>query len=173
MKNLVIGLVIGIFAGLCLAALAGYITVVNGWVPARADEPSGGFETWAAHSALRAVIKREAPKDCPVPGDEANLAAGAKIYSQNCSGCHGAPGSPKPDFAKGFSPSPPLFASGDSVTDDPVGSIYWKVNHGIRFTGMPAFNSMLKDNELWQVSLFLKNMDKLPPPVDATWKSMK
>jgi hypothetical protein len=35
--------------------------------------------------------------------------------------------------------------------------------HGIRFTGMPAFRQNLSDREIWQMALFAKQMDKLPP----------
>jgi hypothetical protein len=30
---------------------------------------------------------------------------------------------------------------------------------------MPAFDGKLTDTEIWQVSLLLRNADKLPPPV--------
>ncbi len=68
---------------------------------------------------------------------------------------------------------PTLFGNGDLVADDPEAYIYFKTKHGIRFTGMPAFKGMLKDDEIWQVTLFLKHMDKLPASVDSSWKSMK
>jgi mono/diheme cytochrome c family protein len=40
------------------------------------------------------------------------------------------------------------------------------VANGIRLTGMPAFNHVLSDTEMWQVTLLLKNADQqLPDPV--------
>jgi mono/diheme cytochrome c family protein len=52
------------------------------------------------------------------------------------------------------------------VSDDEPGETYWKVAHGIRLTGMPAYSNVLSDTEMWQVSLLLKNADKdLPDPV--------
>lgn len=173
MKQIVIGIVVGCVATLLIGWLIGYLAITNGWLPARGDEPSGQFETWAAHKALKAVLQRDAQEQSPLPADEKNLLAGVKLYSENCSGCHGAPKNPTPAFAKGFNPNPPLFANGDMVTDDPEGHIYWIIDHGIKFTGMPAFNTMLKKDEMWQMALFLKHMDKLPPKAAAMWKDMK
>lgn len=51
------------------------------------------------------------------------------------------------------------------VTDDPVGVTYWKAKHGIRLTGMPGFEGLLTDEQLWNVSLLLANADTLPPDV--------
>jgi mono/diheme cytochrome c family protein len=40
------------------------------------------------------------------------------------------------------------------------------VANGIRLTGMPAFNHVLTDTQMWQVTLLLKNADQqLPDPV--------
>ena len=50
---------------------------------------------------------------------------------------------------------PPQLAR-DGVEDDPEGTIYWKIAHGIRFTGMPAFRQTLSDREIWQMALFAK-----------------
>jgi mono/diheme cytochrome c family protein len=50
------------------------------------------------------------------------------------------------------------------VSDDPVGETYWKVTNGIRLSGMPAFNHVLNQTQMWQVSLLLANADKPLPP---------
>jgi hypothetical protein len=52
------------------------------------------------------------------------------------------------------------------VSDDEPGETYWKIANGIRLSGMPSYNHVLSDTEMWQVSLLLKNADKeLPDPV--------
>ncbi len=173
MNKLVLGVLIGI-AGTTLFGLAcGYLVIAEGLVPARGDVAPDKFETWAAHTALHAVLRREATDVSPLKTDDTTLMAGAKVYAANCSGCHGAPANPTPDFAKGFNPGPTLFGNGDDVTDDPEAAIYWKVKHGIKFTGMPAFSPTLTEKEMWEVTTFLKNQDKLPVKVAALWKSMK
>lgn len=171
--KLFIGIAIGVILSLVIMASAAYLVITGGWVPARVDQPPSALETWAAKHALHATLQREATETSPIPAEEANLMAGAKIYSSNCSVCHGTPTEKEPALSKGMSPGPTLFGSGDLVTDDPEGSIYWKVEHGIRFTAMPSFKPVLNKNEMWQVVLFLKNMDKLPAPVQKYWSTMK
>jgi mono/diheme cytochrome c family protein len=59
------------------------------------------------------------------------------------------------------------------VTDDPVGTTHWVVKNGIRFSAMPSFDGKLTDSEIWQVSLFLRNADKLPPPVQEVLRQSR
>jgi hypothetical protein len=51
-------------------------------------------------------------------------------------------GNPDPSCAK------------QGVEDDPEGETYWKVSHGIRLTGMPAFCMTLTQTQLWQLATF-------------------
>jgi hypothetical protein len=62
-------------------------------------------------------------------------------------------------------PKPPQFFKGHGVTDDSPGETYWKVQNGIPLSGMPAYGLSLNDQQLWQVSLLLKNADKLSASV--------
>ena len=50
------------------------------------------------------------------------------------------------------------------VSDDPAGETYWKVANGIRLTGMPAYDKILTETQMWQVSVLLANADKPLPP---------
>ena len=67
---------------------------------------------------------------------------------------------------------PPQFAS-EGVEDDPEGKSFWKIQHGIRLTGMPSFVSTLNDRQIWTIALFLKHMDKLPPAIEQEWKQVR
>jgi mono/diheme cytochrome c family protein len=52
-----------------------------------------------------------------------------------------------------------------------VGETYWKVRNGIRLSGMPSFNSLLNETQMWQVSVLLAGADKpLPANVIDTVK---
>jgi mono/diheme cytochrome c family protein len=64
-----------------------------------------------------------------------------------------------------FPGAPQLFTADGMVTDDPAGVTYWKVENGIRLSGMPSFKSSLTDDQRWQVSALLARADKLPPEV--------
>ena len=67
-----------------------------------------------------------------------------------------------------FPASPQLWAPHGygvvGVSDDPPGETYWKVSNGIRLSGMPAYNHILNEAQMWQVSLLLANADKQLPP---------
>jgi thiosulfate dehydrogenase len=159
----------GILLGLTLAPLLVYGWFRYGHPPvAVADKPLP-FERQITHVPLDARIDSEMPKTVPIEPDEQNLVAGAQIYSEQCAGCHGFYGKPS-SFARHMYPSAPqLWAKhGNSdvvgVSDDPPGETFWKVDNGIRLTGMPAFHNLLSQTEIWQVSLLLANADKPLPP---------
>jgi hypothetical protein len=64
-------------------------------------------------------------------------------------------------------PKPPQLFHGMGVTDDEAWETYWKVENGIRLTGMPGFKGRLSETQIWQVSVLVKNADKIPPSVKA------
>jgi thiosulfate dehydrogenase len=154
----------GMLLGLLLIPLGVYFYFASGRAPtATADAPLP-FEKRLAKMALRAKLLPARSLKAPIAAEEAALVSGAKIYKENCAVCHGLPDQPVTVIPKGMFPYPPqLFHGEEMVTDDPVGTIYWKAANGIRLTGMPAFKSALDDTQLWQVSLLLANADKLPP----------
>ena len=49
---------------------------------------------------------------------------------------------------------------------DPPGETYWKITNGIRLSGMPRFDS-LTETERWQITMLLKQADKLPATVQT------
>lgn len=166
------GLILGVVLTLVAAAVLGYFGLQQGLMPANADAKPSGLERWAARMSLHATIARDAPKTPnPVPLTDANLVAGVKLYAQNCAVCHGAADGEPSNVARGLYQKPPQLAK-DGVEDDPPGVTYWKIDHGIRLTGMPAFGTALGDERVWQITLFLSHMDALPPAVQRVWKSV-
>jgi thiosulfate dehydrogenase len=161
--------VLGILVAIVLMLAGGYLAVAQGWVPAGQDVKPGKAEKLVAKTLLRAAIRREAQSlTNPVAASDENLAAGIALYVVHCQSCHGGPNGSPSVIAKGLSPDPPQLAK-HGVEDDPDGTNYWKVTHGIRFTGMPAFGQTLSDKERWQISVFLKHMDSLPPAARNAW----
>jgi mono/diheme cytochrome c family protein len=156
---------LGVVVSIGLIVLASYLFVTRGGLFMGTDTKPLPLERTIAGAAIAASIGKSAGDPSPLPADETNLLAGAKVYMQACAGCHGkldqASGG-----AKGFYPQPPhLLPPGTGVTDDPVGATHWVVKNGIRFSAMPSFNNKLSDSEIWQVSLLLRNADKLPDSV--------
>lgn len=168
MRQFVAGLVLALVA----LAVAGFAAVETGRVPARADVAPGALEKWAANTALNATIRREAPQP-PYPfspSTASDFHAAADLYVQNCAVCHGTASGTPTAIADGFSMKAPQFAK-HGVDDDPEGVIYWKIEHGIRFTAMPAFDKSLDEKSIWQLTYFLKHLPELPPEAKAVWEN--
>jgi thiosulfate dehydrogenase len=161
MKNLLIGFLVGVV----ILPLFSWLYFRFGYAPVATAESPMPFEKNLAHMALHARIEKEAPKTVPIAATNDNYMAGVHIYRTHCAVCHGLPGQTGSATSKGMFPRPPELFKGHGVTDDPAGETYWKVNNGIRLTGMPAYGSSLSKDEMWQVSLLLANADKLPPQV--------
>jgi thiosulfate dehydrogenase len=157
--------ILGFVAALVLIVVGGYAYLALGLAPVATAAPPLPFEKRITSIALNARIDREAPKSSPIPATEEAYAAGAKVYRDHCAVCHGLPGQEQTAIAKGQFPKPPELFKRKGVTDDPVGETYWKVANGIRLTGMPGFSDSLSTEQMWQVSLFLLDRDKLPPTV--------
>jgi thiosulfate dehydrogenase len=169
------GFLLGIVAVIVVALLGGYLVLKSGLIPANADAKPGPLETWAAQTSLRAALAHEAPPGPnPVALNDANLIAGIQLYGEHCAICHGtAKGDTSASpVAKGEYPQPPQLAT-DGVEDDPEGVSFWKIQHGIRWTGMPSWASALSDQQIWTLALFLKHMDKLPPAAQQVWQNVR
>jgi thiosulfate dehydrogenase len=164
----------GVLVTIVVILVGGYFGLRNGIVPANSDATPSSFEIWAAQTSLRATLQREAPTTPnPVTLTEENLLAGIDLYGQHCAICHGtAKGETSASpLAKGLYPQPPQLAS-EGVEDDPEGVTFWKVKHGIRWTGMPAWRDTLNDQQIWTLALFLNHMDKLPPAAQQAWQKV-
>ncbi len=168
LKNFILGVIFTLIAGMAGA----YLFISLGCMPANADSKPGGLETWMARKSLRAAIKREAPSTPnPQALNDANLISGIKLYAVNCAVCHGAADGKASNIALGLYQHAPQLAK-HGVEDDPDGKIYWYVKHGVRLTGMPGFSGTLSEEQMWNIVLFLKNMDSLPAKANKTWKSV-
>ena len=166
------GFALGVVATMLAAAAGAYIILVTGLVPAAADGKPLPLEHWAARTSLRATLARDAPKGPnPVPLTDANLIAGVQLFGEHCAICHGTAKGPATPVAQGEYPAPPQLAS-DGVEDDPQGWTVWKIENGIRWTGMPAWKHTLTSQQIWTLALFLKHMDKLPPAVEQVWQQV-
>jgi len=162
----------GIIFTLLILSASAYISVIKGWIPANADDSPGTLETWAAHQSLRATIQREMPKGpVPIALTDENILKGIHLYAANCAVCHGASDAEPSNIANGLFQHAPQLAD-HGVTDDPEGKIYWFIKHGVRLTGMPAFNGNLTDEQIWQIVLFLKHMDELSLKAQKAWQTV-
>ncbi len=161
------GFILGVLATLLVGAAVVYVYFSRGMAPVATSAPPMPFEKRLARMALHARLRKEMPRQTPIPANETNLATGARIYVEHCAVCHGLPGKSPTSIARGEFPRPPQLFKGKGVTDDEPGETYWKVANGIRLTGMPSYGQSLSSEEMWQVSLLLANADKLPAAATA------
>jgi mono/diheme cytochrome c family protein len=154
-------LVVGILLGVLLVAGGAYLYFSSGKAPVATAAPPMPFERSLAKVGLHAYLNKLPHPEPQVPADEMNLISGAKVYKEHCAVCHGLPNEPKSAIAQGMYPVPPQLFHGVGVTDDDAWESYWKVENGIRMTGMPAFKSQLTENQIWQVTVLVKNADKM------------
>jgi thiosulfate dehydrogenase len=163
----------GVIVALLLLPLGAWVWFNYGHPPVAVTDPPLPLERQFTGVPLHARIDRDMqsqPKVPPVQANEATFIAGAHIYREQCAFCHGVYGNPSHVGEHMFPDAPPLWEKhhgGDvvGVSDDPPGETYWKVANGIRLSGMPAYQHVLSETEMWQVSLLLANADKPLPPV--------
>jgi len=163
-------LLLGFLLGVVAVAAGAFAYLKIGNLPVAVTDAAFPFEKELVKVPMRSRIERE-QKEPPFGTSEDVFEGGAKIYRMQCANCHGTPGHDV-GYAKNMYPTAPQLwkkhprGNVVGVSDDEAGETYWKVANGIRLTGMPAFNKVLSDTEMWQVSLLLKNADKeMPDPV--------
>jgi thiosulfate dehydrogenase len=159
------GLLVGIVIGILLVSGGIYYYFASGRAPVATSAAPIPFEKKFASMGLHAYLEQLPHPQPQVAADEANLIIGAKVYKEQCATCHGLPGEAKSAVAQGMYPAPPQLFHGVGVTDDEPWESYWKVENGIRMTGMPGFKGQLTETQIWQVSVLVKNADKISDSV--------
>jgi mono/diheme cytochrome c family protein len=151
--------------------LGGTLMAISfGWFPLGADNPPGALERSLAHAATDRYLAKNAPKqENPFPPTSGNLTEGARTYEAHCAVCHGGAANRVSPLKDKFSPAVPQLV--DRVPRDPDGEFWLITKHGYRLTGMPAWDGILSDDEIWKVIAFVKHSDKLPPEAQAAWRA--
>jgi thiosulfate dehydrogenase len=165
MRNFILGIVVVAV----VVALAGFAIANFGLVPTKADATPPAWESHFAMGALDAAMERHAPRIAnPVPPTDENLIEGMKIYTMNCALCHGTLDQKPSPLEHSLYPPPPQMIL--MPTDDPDWHVFYAVRTGVRYTGMPAWNHVLSEEDMWKVTAFLTRLEKLPPGVQDYWK---
>lgn len=154
--------------GILTIPAAAYLYFSYGHPPvATADNPFP-LEASIVKIPLNARIHREMPKQAPFEATPETLIAGAHLYREQCASCHGLKNHPSQFGATMFPRTPQLWAKHKKsnvvgVSDDPTGETFWKIQNGIRLSGMPAYKTLLSDEQMWQIALLLATADKPLP----------
>ena len=166
MKRVLAAFLLGIATVPLLLILSAWL----GRLPVSATGQPPKWEEELAELALDKSLARSAKGlTAPLAPDDPTLLAGMKLYRNNCAGCHGGSRGPSLWGSKNYYPRAPQFS--DHAPDLTVPEIYWAIKHGIRYSGMGAWNGMMDDEDIWRIALFLSRLGSLPPEVDSAWRN--
>jgi len=150
--------IVATLAAVLASVVLGYIGFIySGVYDIAATDPHWGITRWAMETVRTRSIKAHAAGIAVPPGldDPAKLAMGVEHYAAHCAVCHGAPGVPTGDIARGLYPQPPNLA--DAAKTYSNAELFWILKHGIKMTGMPAWSDH-SDAELWATVAFLTKL---------------
>jgi len=109
----------------------------------------------------RSVRWRARDVEVPPLNDADLIAHGARCYQARCVQCHGGPGVAQGDIGRSMQPLPgPLV---DAAQRWQPREVYWITRHGIRMSGMPAWQHRMTDADLWAVVAFVDHLPQLSP----------
>ena len=165
MRNFILGTVVT----LAVLILGGIAFLLLGLMPTNADATPPSIEESIAARALDASMDRKAPRvNNPLTPTDDVLIEGMKIYTMNCSLCHGTLDMKPSPLKNSFYPPPPQLIT--DPMDDPEWHLFYAIRTGVRYTAMPAWGKTLSPEEMWKTTAFLSRIEKLPPAVQDYWK---
>ena len=150
--------IVSIAATVIVILLGGAGYLYSGVYNVGATERHWDLTYWLLETARDRSIEVHAA-GIPVPaelGDHDKILLGTEHFAAHCAVCHGAPGVPKGDIAKGLYPQPPNLA--DAAKQFSTAELFWIVKNGIKMSGMPSWADH-SDDELWATVAFI---EKLP-----------
>lgn len=108
-------------------------------------------------------VEMHAP-NLPAPdlSDPDLIRLGAGHYYAGCAYCHGAPGLPISPVSNHMLPPPPDLGGRVGEWDDQ--ELFFIVKHGFKYTGMPGWPVLDRDDEVWAMVAFLRKL----PALDET-----
>jgi mono/diheme cytochrome c family protein len=117
------------------------------------------LETRIANQAKRFIIRRASSHGMPPrPADTtASREAGATHYGLDCNICHGVDGHAQ------TAPGRWMYPRATDLTSKEVQSysdqeLFWIIENGIRFTGMPAFGEVETADNIWGLVNYVRTL---------------
>jgi mono/diheme cytochrome c family protein len=148
-----------------LLAVAGAISVVAyikmTGLSARATP--GSVETAVARRLRALAIPGpDVNRRNPIPRDDQSVRNGMAHFADHCASCHANNGSGDTELGRNlFPPAPDMRRAATQDLSD--GALFYIIEHGIRFTGMPAWGTgAAGDQETsWHLVNFIRHLPKL------------
>jgi len=156
-------------AFLLLLALATVVGSAGVWYfvssGVSAKEQPGAIEEFLARRVRTMAIARRARSlTNPVEYSGEIIAEGRAHFADHCAICHANDGSGNTEMGRGMWPKVPdmRLADTQNLSD---GELFWIIENGIRFTGMPAWGSGTEESETasWHLVHFIRRLPKLTP----------
>jgi len=122
------------------------------------------METMLARKARRMAMPEGARKQQnPVAGTAENLRDARLHFADHCTICHSNDGSGDTMIGHNLYPKPPdLRAQETQKLAD--GELFWIIENGVRFTGMPAFGGAHgSEDDSWKLVRFIRHLPQLSP----------
>jgi mono/diheme cytochrome c family protein len=118
------------------------------------QEP-GRFETFVANRATRCIIRRASRQGIPPRPQDTSISSGGTLYGSDCSQCHGSDGHAQTPIGRWMYPRAADLTSKQvqSYSDQ---ELFWIVQNGIRFTGMPAFGKVETGDNIWNLVNYVR-----------------
>jgi mono/diheme cytochrome c family protein len=153
--------VLGFVAAAVILAATGVVYLKSTGMSTR-GEP-GRIEAMIARSARAMAIPSSARAlQNPIPASSDVIAEGMAHYADHCASCHANDGSGKTEMGQGLFPKAPdmRLAPTQELSD---GELFYVIEHGIRFTGMPGWGTGTAAGEQssWRLVHFMRHLPKL------------
>ncbi len=141
-------------------AVAGGASIFHDGLSARAKPTP--LETVLARITHRLAIPHGA-RDArnPIAASPESLRDARLHFADHCAICHGNDGSGDSMMGKGLYPKPPDLRSAETqkLSD---GELFWIIENGVRFTGMPAFGGDQNHQEdSWKLVIFIRHLPQI------------
>ncbi len=154
---------LGLVAAAVILAAAGFAYLRSTGLSTR-GEP-GRIEASIARSARSMAIPASARAlPNPIPVSSEVIAEAMAHYADHCATCHANDGSGKTEMGQGLYPRAPDMRL-PATQDLSDGELFYVIEHGIRFTGMPGWGTGTAAGEQssWQLVHFMRHLPKLTP----------
>jgi mono/diheme cytochrome c family protein len=148
-----------------IAAVIAFVVIFTGVFNVAATWKDPAPVLWAVHTTFINSVRNHAQGiAAPASFTDEQVRTGFRHYNETCVYCHGGPGKDPGDIGKGLNPEPPYLP--DTAGNWKPNELFWIVKNGVRMTGMPAFEPVWKDDDIWAVVAFVQ---KLPGMKDEDY----